>query len=104
MYFSSPARTRWAFGPGRAVLILGPAIKVLVGMGILLTAVFNFQWFVVGSSAQAWKLSPEVLLGPIHRADYVPQKICTGRIRLIAAEKIRANLGGEHCQVPPGTA
>src|SRR6185369_4368772 len=30
MYFSSPARTRLAFGPGRAVLILGPTAKVLV--------------------------------------------------------------------------
>src|SRR6266566_4213567 len=32
MYFSSPARMRLAFGPGSAVLILGPA-RVLVVMG-----------------------------------------------------------------------
>src|SRR5215469_3149616 len=36
MYFSSPSSTRFAFGPGRAVLILGPiaAVIVLVVMGI----------------------------------------------------------------------
>src|SRR5579872_630219 len=35
IYFSSPASTRLAFGPGRAVLILGPivAVMVLVVMG-----------------------------------------------------------------------
>src|SRR5215469_1077669 len=36
MNFSSPSSTRFAFGPGRAVLILGPivAVMVLVVMGI----------------------------------------------------------------------
>src|SRR5580692_4446433 len=33
IYFSSPSSTRWALGPGRAVLILGPiALMVLVVM------------------------------------------------------------------------
>src|SRR5882672_3517166 len=32
MYLSSPASTRLALGPGSAVLILGPAVRVLVGM------------------------------------------------------------------------
>ena len=36
MYLSSPASTRLALGPGRAVLILGPAVSVLVVIGILL--------------------------------------------------------------------
>src|SRR5690348_15349566 len=34
MNCSSPFRTRAAFGPGIVVLSLGPAIKVLVAMGI----------------------------------------------------------------------
>src|SRR5579862_7584209 len=33
MYLSSPARMRLALGPGSAVLILGPAVRVLVVMG-----------------------------------------------------------------------
>src|SRR5215468_58970 len=32
MYLSSPASTCLALGPGRAVLIFGPAVMVLVGM------------------------------------------------------------------------
>src|SRR5690242_8566279 len=42
MYFSSPSSTRLALGPGRAVLILGPmvAVIILVVIGILL-----FRWW-----------------------------------------------------------
>src|ERR1700740_2059196 len=39
MYFSSPSRTRFAFGPGRAVLIFAPIAVVMVVMIFL-----RFVW------------------------------------------------------------
>src|ERR1700751_406129 len=41
MYFSSPSSTRLAFGPGRAVLILGPTVAVIILVVIGISSVSN---------------------------------------------------------------
>src|SRR5690349_10578805 len=51
IYFSSPARTRFALGPGRAVLILGPTAKVLV---LVLMESSKYGQLKRGSSAAGW--------------------------------------------------
>src|SRR3974390_416699 len=41
MYFSSPSSTRLAFGPGRAVLILGPTVAVIIFVVIGISSVWD---------------------------------------------------------------
>src|ERR1700747_3273000 len=91
MYFSSPARMRLAFGPGRAVLILGPAMRVLVDIGIL-----QKKWLVVSGWPSASVFSgrfsePQSGLRPernFHRED------STSRFRTGWDEPARAALPG----------
>src|ERR1700757_5476253 len=44
MYCSSPSSTRLAFGPGRAVLILGPIVAVVAVMIFLRSAAARGSW------------------------------------------------------------
>src|SRR5437016_4717667 len=100
MYLSSPARTRLALGPGRAVLILGPAIRVLVGIGILL----HLWSFVVGS----WRLgfdSPLTFLRASQLSGLRPEENLHRRgFELIACEKTGTEVGRKPCQMAPRAA
>src|SRR5215475_2538730 len=93
MYLSSPARMRFALGPGRAVLILGPTVRVLVGMG-------SSGKTVVGRSLRVGAALPK-RASVRRRADYVPNKVSTGRIE---ASRFRKDSDEPAKAAPPNGA
>src|SRR5438477_6454287 len=81
MYFSSPCRMRLAFGPGSAVLIFGPIVRVLVVMGSSGETVVGCRFSVL--SAVFWR---ELLNG-------------VKDLKLVAAEQAGTHLRWQHCQM-----
>src|SRR6516164_1473092 len=73
MYLSSSASTRLALGPGRAVWILGPAVRVLVGMEVLLKAALGCWSLAVSDFSRELTCLEK-------RADFVPKEKSTGRM------------------------
>src|SRR5215471_5381920 len=108
MYLSSPARMRLALGPGSAVLILGPAVRVLVVMGSSDESSASGQMSVTSCKGQLRSLASErhfcCLLakqlsglrpeGTFHREDR----------KLVASKKAGTYLRRQHCQVTPRAA